>query len=143
MILTPYTIAHNLIGVHEVPGAKSHPLIEWMLSLCSPDGMHSDETPWCSAFVNGVAELCGCARSRSLAARSWLKIGTPVDITLARVGWDVVILSRPPNEWAGHVGFFAAIDSTTVAVLAGNQSDEVNIQRFPLDRVLGVRRIGT
>lgn len=137
----PYNIAYRLIGTREVPGRGANPFIAWCLSTAGGQG--DDEIPWCSAFVNGIAILAGVQRSNSLAARSWLTMGKAVEsINDARVLFDIVVLKRGTQPWQGHVGFYHAHDSTTVAVLGGNQSDTVCVQRFPLGDVLAVRRLG-
>lgn len=148
-IITPYLVALRFVGLAELPGAQHAAAIVAMMQLTDP-GVHDDETPWCSGFVNYVAWLLGVARSKSLTARSWLAIGAPIDLADARAGWDVVILKRNADEppatelrAPGHVGFFSSYDAraNTVTVLGGNQSNRVGLQRFPVSRVLGVRRL--
>ena len=53
----------------------------------------------------------------------------------------VVVLSRPPHAWQGHVGFYLGTDRARrlVQIIGGNQSDAVSIASFSLDRVLGYR----
>jgi hypothetical protein len=41
----------------------------------------------------------------------------------------------------GHVGFYAGTEGSKVLVLGGNQSDEVNISRYPKNRILGIRHL--
>jgi uncharacterized protein (TIGR02594 family) len=138
---TPYDIARRLVGVKEIPGAASHPFILWCISTAGGNG--GDEVPWCSAFVNAIALLTGCQRTNSLAARSWLNVGTRLaSINDARAGSDIVVLKRGTQPWQGHVGFYHAHDSTTVAIVGGNQSDAVSIERFGIGDVLGVVRLG-
>lgn len=148
MQVTAFDVARRFLGTTEVPGPRVNPVILAMLRL--EDGsIVDDATAWCSAFVNFVAWLLDLPRSKSLAARSWLRIGAPVAIADARVGFDVVVLQRgnAPQPGAdmldapGHVGFFAGLDGDTVRVLGGNQGDAVTEARFPVARVLGVRRL--
>lgn len=147
--VTAYTIAARFVGLRETPGALHTPGIVAMLEITDRT-VHDDETPWCSAFVNYVAWLLGVQRSGSLAARSWLTVGTGVSVADARVGYDVVVLSRGPNSppatvlhAPGHVGFYAGRDiiQNTVRVLGGNQGDQVSYENFPMTRVLGIRRL--
>lgn len=148
--MTGYERAQRFIGVHEIAGNKDHPLIVWWLSLCGFDmaSVH-DETPWCSAFVNGMAWDVGLIRTKSALARSWLGAGVPIALSQAGPANDLVILQRgdgvqpgPENMTApGHVGFFAGVEGSMVLVLGGNQTDGVRIARFPLTRVLGYRRL--
>lgn len=158
--MTLYTLAQRYIGIREIAGVASHPLIVWWLSLCSLKDS-ADSVPWCSAFLNGMAWELRLPRSKSAAARSWLEVGTPIDIFAAEVGFDVVVLKRGPEPQPGpevtrgapgHVGLFAGLQMPAgnnlndaavprVLLLAGNQGDEVSISSFPLSAVLGVRRL--
>lgn len=146
--VTAVSIARVFLGTAEVPGAASNPAVLAMLKLDQswPGG---DEIAWCSAYVNYVCWLLGLPRSKSLAARSWLKVGTPVSLTQAEPGFDVVVLSRGsgaqpgPEVLAapGHVGFYLRADGTQVSILAGNQGNKVSEQAFPLSKLLGIRRL--
>lgn len=147
--VTALSIAKRFLGLEEVPGAVSNPAILAMLRLDNkwPSG---DEVAWCSAFVNTVAWLLDLPRSRSLAARSWLLIGTPVELKDARPGFDVVILKRgrEPQPGAevtegasGHVGFFVHAEDGKVFLLGGNQGDSVSIGSWAIQSVIGVRRL--
>jgi uncharacterized protein (TIGR02594 family) len=137
MTLSAFDLAQRFIGVKELPGTASNPLVLAMLKL--DDAWPTDDAvPWCSAFVNFVCWLLRLPRSKSLAAKSWLAVGQAVELPLARVGVDVVVLDR---DGGGHVGFYAGTDGTTVMVLGGNQADGVNVAAFPASRVVGVRRL--
>lgn len=148
MEVTAYSLAQRFVGLAEESGPASNPLILAMLRLDAkwPKG---DDVAWCSGFVNFVAWLLRLPRSKSLAARSWLTVGTPIHLQSAVPENDVVILKRgrgaqPGPETLdapGHVGFFAGLDDATVLVLGGNQSDAVGVARFPARDVLGVRRL--
>lgn len=148
MEITAYEIARNFIGYKERPGNLDNPFITWCLSNVGLVGVH-DEVAWCSAFVSTVFLILGLPRSKSAAARSWLLQGEPVDLKDAKIGWDVVVLKRGDGnqpgpeviQAQGHVGFFAGIDGDNVLLLAGNQHDMVNVTGFPVERVLGVRRM--
>lgn len=140
---TPFDIAHNLVGLQEMPGNETHPFIAWCHSLCPADS-NSDEIPWCSSFVNGICELYGLPRTRSRLARSWMHAGAEVSgLDQARIGWDILVLRRG-EDWQGHVGFFAGWYPTqgTISLLAGNQHDQVSIASFPVEAVLAIRRLG-
>lgn len=143
-----YRIAHKFLGMTEVPGATSNPQILAMLRL-DTSWVQDDQTPWCSAFLNYCCWLADMPRSRSLAARSWLTVGTSIPLSDALIG-DVVVLSRgkPPQPDAsviaapGHVGFFFGLEGTDkVVLLGGNQGDKVSGASFPKSRILGVRRL--
>ena len=148
MTVTPFTLAQRFVGVKEGPGAVNTPLVLAMLQL-DAQWVKGDETAWCSAFVNFVCFLLEVPRSRSLAARSWLTVGTSIPLTDARVGADVVVLKRGtgvqpgPEVLAapGHVGFYAGQTATHVQILGGNQNDSVNVMPFPKARILSIRRV--
>jgi len=143
-----FQLATRFIGVKEIPGSKHNPQVMAMLKLDNawPAG---DEVPWCSAFVNYICWLLGLQRSKSLAARSWLRVGMPVELAQAEVENDIVILKRGgggqpgPDVIAapGHVGFYAGWDDGLIHVLGGNQSDSINVQRYSTTNLLGIRRL--
>jgi uncharacterized protein (TIGR02594 family) len=143
MMITAVDLAQRFIGMKETPGIASNPMILAMLRL-DDSSVQSDEVPWCSAFLNFVAWLLRLPRSKSLAARSWLSVGVPVEpIEGAEVGNDVVVLARGTGA-QGHVGLFMGFGSEgaqTVYVLGGNQGDAVSVATFPRDRILGIRRL--
>lgn len=147
-MITPYSLAKRFDGVKEIAGAIDNPMIMAMLKLDNtwPTG---DEVPWCSAFVNYIAWLAELPRTKSLLARSWLGIGTRLQITQAVQGSDIVVLKRgtgdqpgPEDRTApGHVGFFSFAHDGKVWILGGNQSDKVCVQPYSASLVLGVRRL--
>src|SRR4051794_26749400 len=65
--MTPYNLALRFLGMKELPGHVHNPTIVAMCDLVD-SGVHDDETPWCSAFVNYCNWLLGCQRSGSLRA---------------------------------------------------------------------------
>lgn len=140
MQITAYALARRFIGEREIAGLASNPLILAMLQL-DERTISDDATAWCSAFVGFVAWLLELPRSRSLAARSWLTIGRPVDLDEAIAAFDVVVLSRGSNPALGHVGYFSRTTDGIVDVLGGNQSNAVSVAPFDRGRVLGVRRL--
>lgn len=150
MDVTAFDLAMRYVGVKEISGAKNHPLVQWWLSLCGFSLDAPDEVAWCSAFVNGIAWELRLPRSKSAAARSWLTVGTPVSLDDAKIGFDVVVLQRGGGQQPGpeilaaqgHVGFFGGRPvGGPVQVLAGNQGDAVSVAPFPVDRILGIRRL--
>jgi uncharacterized protein (TIGR02594 family) len=144
-IQTPYDLATRYIGIHELGTDADHPLIQWWLSLCGFPSSVKDEVAWCSAFVNGMCWEFRLPRSKSAAARSWLRVGTAIPLVEARPGVDIVVLSRGTGpqpgpsviDAPGHVGFFAGEGH----LLAGNQGDAVSVAPFDPTHVLGVRRL--
>jgi uncharacterized protein (TIGR02594 family) len=149
MNLTAFQVAQKFIGLKEVSGTAANPFILGMLQLDEP-WPEDDSVSWCSAFVNFIVWVFpGVVRSKSLRARSWLTVGTPVLLADAKVGWDVVVFNRENAsgdpaviDAPGHVGFYAGRDDLGhVIVLGGNQADTVCLAPFQSSAVLGVRRL--
>jgi uncharacterized protein (TIGR02594 family) len=146
--MTAFDLAQRYVGIAELSGDRDHPLITWWLSLSGFKEAH-DEVPWCSAFVNGICWELRLPRSKSAAARSWLEVGRPLGKEEATPGFDVVIIKRglggqPGPEVLnaqGHVGFFAGVEGDHLLILGGNQGDAVNVGRFPVASLLGIRRL--
>ena len=151
MKVTAFDVAQRFVGLKELRGKKHHPLIQWGFMLCSWDSDTPDEVPWCSAFAQIPAHILRLPRSKSARARSWLQVGRPIVDPLdeLRAAYDVVILRRGGGdqpgpeviEAPGHVGFFAGLEERHVLVLGGNQGDAVSIRPYPVERVLGYRRL--
>lgn len=145
-----YFIAERYIGTEEIVGNLDNPLVMAMLKL-DAKWPKNDETPWCSAAMNWWAWHLRLPRSKSLRARSWLRVGRSVPLDQAKVGYDVVILKRGkgkqpgPNviDAPGHVGLFAGLEGNKVMILGGNQGNQVNVSGYTATRVLGVRRLRT
>jgi uncharacterized protein (TIGR02594 family) len=143
MNITAYHIAERYIGIKEVPGTKHNPLILAMLQL-DDKWPESDETPWCSAFINWITWHLRLPRSKKLNARSWLDVGTAIPLKQARPGFDVVILWRGAKDSpSGHVGFFSGAHDNSIFLLGGNQGDSVSVAAYPETRLLGIRRLHT
>ncbi len=140
--MTAYDLAQRFVGeVRELPGAQHHPAIQWAHLLCGLGPDQPDEVPWCSSWLNLIAWLLQLPRSRSAAARSWLHVGTVIELQDAYPGQDVVILRRGTNPAQGHVGLFAGLADGRVYLLGGNQGNAISIAAFPVADVLGVRRL--
>lgn len=140
--MTAYELAQRFVGeVNELPGAQQHPAIQWAHMLCGLGHDQADEVPWCSSWLNLVAWLLQLPRSKSAAARSWLHVGTVIELKDAHAGQDVVVLKRGTNPAQGHVGLYAGHRGDTVYVLGGNQGDAITIAAFPVADLLGVRRL--
>jgi uncharacterized protein (TIGR02594 family) len=150
MQASAYSLALRYVGLEELQEkGQHHPFIQWCHESCGLGLDQPDEVPWCSSFVNRIAWELRLPRSKSARARSWLTVGTPITLTDAEPGFDVVVLKRggenePGPEVLlaqGHVGLFAGLEGEKVLVLGGNQGDMVSIAPFRRDRVLGVRRL--
>ena len=143
-----FDIAQRFVGIEEVGGNVDNPQILAMLKLDNKWPEH-DEVPWCSGFVNYINWLCRLPRSKSLMARSWLTVGQGISLDKAKVG-DIVVIKRGKGDQPGpeittapgHVGFYAGRSDSLIEILGGNQSDTVKVSRYPVSKLLGVRRVG-
>lgn len=130
--------AIDYIGTKEIPGQRHNSTIVGFLQSVA-GWIVDDETPWCSAFMNWVANRAGFEYTGRLDARSWLKAGE--EVKEPKKGDVVIFWRESPESWKGHVGVFVRMDENYVWVLGGNQSNEVNIKPYRRDRVLGFRRL--
>jgi uncharacterized protein (TIGR02594 family) len=140
--MTPFEIARGYIGTTEGPGPANNPVVMEMYASVGHDWVEHDSVAWCAAFVGHCLETAGIRSTRKLTARSYLDWGIPVEITEAQPG-DIGVIPRGASSWQGHVFFIDRIEGAWVWGLGGNQSDAVTIKRYPVSKLLGVRRAGT
>ena len=55
---------------------------------------------------------------------------------------DIGVIPRGSSSWQGHVFFIDRIEGQWVWGLGGNQDDAVNVKRYPVAKLLGIRRAG-
>lgn len=124
-------------GVSEVSGSGANPrIVEYLRSTSLGGAMAAtDETAWCSAFVNFCVEKAGFAGTDSAMARSWLKWGRGADTPVTGC---IVVFERgaPPS---GHVAFYVSESGGKIKVLGGNQGNKVSIIAYDKARLLGFR----
>ena len=139
--MTPFEIARGYIGTTEGPGPENNPVIIAMYASVGHDWVEHDSVAWCAAFVGHCLEEAGIRSTRKLTARSYLDWGVPVEIADAQPG-DIGVIPRGTSSWQGHVFFIDRIEGPWVWGLSGNQSDAVNVKRYPVSKLLGIRRAG-
>jgi uncharacterized protein (TIGR02594 family) len=139
--MTPFDIARSYIGTTEGPGPADNPLIIEMYASVGHDWVEHDSVAWCAAFVGHCLEQAGIRSTRKLTARSYLDWGVPVEVADAEPG-DIGVIPRGSSSWQGHVFFIDRIEGPWVWGLGGNQNDAVNVKRYPVSKLLGVRRAG-
>jgi uncharacterized protein (TIGR02594 family) len=137
--MTPFEIARGLIGTTEGKGPENNPAIMAMYASVGHDWVEHDDVAWCAAFVGHCLEAAGIRSTRKLTARSYLDWGTPVEIEQAQQG-DIGVIPRGRSTWQGHVFFIDRIEGAWVWGLGGNQDNAVNVKRYPVSKLLGVRR---
>lgn len=123
-------------GVEEMPGGNHNErILQYHESTTL--AAKTDETPWCSSFVNWCMERAGVSRTHKANARSWLSWGVPMDEP--RIGC-VVVFKRGLKRWQGHVGFYAGPSGENgVLCLGGNQKNKIDISTYSKSAVLGYR----
>ena len=139
--MTPFEIARGYIGTTEGPGPENNPIIMAMYASVGHEWVEHDSVAWCAAFVGHCLEEAGIRSTRKLTARSYLDWGVPVEIADAQPG-DIGVIPLGTSSWQGHVFFIERIEGAWVWGLGGNQSDAVNVKRYPVSKLLGVRRAG-
>lgn len=129
-------VARGELGIREVPGTKSNPRILEYHRFTTLQA-RTDETSWCSAFVNFCLESVGIPGTRSALARSWLRWGVRIETPVPNC---IVILKRGNEAWQGHVGFLVELSGRDrLRILGGNQGNRVSIATFKRADVLGYR----
>ncbi|MEX0728426.1 MAG: TIGR02594 family protein [Planctomycetaceae bacterium] len=140
-------IAVAEMGVHEnsLPGQHNSRIVEYHQTTTLK--ATTDETPWCSSFVNWVMQQSGRTGTSNALAKSWLNWGVPV--TNPTRGVVVVIKKKTPGMTQAtgsttgfHVGFFIDLSPAHIRILGGNQGDQVKYSNFYLSSydIKGYRR---
>lgn len=125
-------------GVIEGRGKKNNPRVMAYYAKAGHSWVKEDSVAWCAAFACWALEEAGIRSPRNLAAKSFLNWGTA--IKEPKPGC-IVVMHRPGASAAhGHVGFYVGpAGAGHIYVLGGNQSDAVNVKKFPVSRVVGYR----
>lgn len=133
-------ILFSQVGVSEIRGQEDNPeILKYFRESGFLDSSIKDETAWCSAFANWVANKLGIERSGKLTARSWLNVGCQV--STPEPGDVVIFWRESPSSWKGHVAFFINQDEKNIYVLGGNQANQVGLNPYPKERLIEYRRL--
>lgn len=133
--------ALKYVGVKEVPGKGSNPVIMEMAKYLGIQNIYlDDDTPWCALFVSYIAKKVGKPIPFSgyhyLRAASFSNWGKSVRKDDAMFG-DILVFTR---SGGGHVGWYIAETTKTYWVLGGNQGNRVSIVEIAKNRLSAVRR---
>ncbi len=139
------SVALQYLGVKEIPGAKSNPVI---LNMAQQLGLgeiyKNDDTSWCGLFMSFLfkitnkpfPDLKGDAFNY-LRAAWFIGYGNPVTRGDEMLG-DVLIFKRDGGH---HVGLYIAESENTFFVLGGNQGNQVSISEIKKTRLTSARRL--
>lgn len=133
-------IAFGELGQKEIIGVNHN---ERILEYQQMTGLNfgNDEVAWCSIFANWVTLQADLETSNNAMARSWLRVGNKTN--WPQPGDIVVFWRKSRNSVFGHVGFFIGYTKSAKSIycIGGNQDNEVNIQTFPIDRIIEFRSL--
>ena len=138
-------VAASQIGVKEISGAgenNAHPkILQYLASVddLSDIQQSTDETAWCSCFVNWCVERTGQNGTNSARAVRWDDWQDSVNEIDVREG-DLAVFSRKSTTVnGGHVGFFVRFndDKSEILLLGGNQRNAVRYSWYPTDGKIG------
>jgi uncharacterized protein (TIGR02594 family) len=132
--------ARRLVGVKEIPGAKSNPtIIAWAQKLGGwiASFYKDDATPWCGLFM---AHIIGATLpkeplpSNPLGALNWATFGRK--LTSPALG-ALLVFKR---NGGGHITLYQGENDTHYRCLGGNQSDSVSDNDWiAKDRLVAMR----
>lgn len=130
-----FEIAHKYVGVKEVPGPGTHPLIaSWLVNLKA--WWTGDAVPWCGVFCAAVMKEAGLPYPKLyMRAKAWSDYGSLLRRDRLSPG-AILVFAR---SGGGHVGFYAGEDDNYYYVLGGNQGNAVNISKIAKSRCIAAR----
>jgi len=136
-----YAEAAKYLGVKEVTGPKSHPIIKaWIAQSASWLDPDDSETAWCGCFRGAVGRTTGTGIPKEFyRAKSWSRWGDEVPLSDPSQ-WqqgDTIIMARPGGN---HVCVLSFVEGKYAYCLGGNQNNEVNISKYLLSKITHVRR---
>lgn len=131
-----FEYAESKLGIHEIAGAGAHPFIVacHKSTTLGRRLSESDETAWCSSFVNKCMVETDVEGTNSARAKSWL--GWGVELKEPRKGCVMIIRRGVAGH---HVTLFDSLKGGSAIGLGGNQSDSVRRSPYPVSKVLGYR----
>jgi uncharacterized protein (TIGR02594 family) len=135
--------ARQFIGTREVKGPRHEPRILAMAKRAARFlgiAVRDDETPWCGTFAADCV-LTGAGINPppiAVRAKAWATWGVNLGLTIPQPPLGTVAVFG--RDGGGHVGFVVGVHrGGDLAILGGNQGDEVNIRRFPRARLVALR----
>ena len=120
-------VAMREIGQKEIRGPLHNPrIIEYHAATALKAS--TDETPWCSSFVNWCLRQVNIPGTNSAAAVSWINWGKA---SIPKEGAITVIHQIHAAKSGYHVAFFLQDCGSHHRLLGGNQSNRVKASLYP------------
>jgi len=139
--------AYEEVGTKEVPGSGDNPRIVEYHKFSTRDDLigMADSVPWCASFICWVLEKVGLKSTNSKRARSFEDLGEHVSIEDFLPGDILVFYRNGLASGQGHVTIGLKITKSCFGdkayCLGGNQSDAVNVTKYPLNKLTAIRRV--
>jgi len=135
-------IATSYLGVKEIPGKGSNPIIlQWAKNIGVDKIYKDDDMAWCALFFANTMKEAGRPIALEttdlydyIRALKYQHIFTGVENP--GIG-DILIFQRKEG---GHIGFYVGEDESCYHVLGGNQGNKVSIIRIEKSRCVAKRR---
>lgn len=128
---------YKLIGTHEGTKRRPNPVVlEMFKDSGHPEIRDTTAVAWCAAGINSAMERTGNPGTKRLDARSFLQWGEACEM---KKGAVAVFWRVSPKSWQGHVALVDSWDANYIYCLGCNQSDSINVARFPRSKLLGLR----
>lgn len=132
------SVAQSLIGLREVAGPQSSPVImRWVRDTCAPTWYDEDSKAWCALFLNRMLMACQLPMSGGgfalLRAKSFETYGRPLETPALGA---ILVFTR---DGGAHVGLYLGENEYAYHVLGGNQGNAVSAMWIAKDRLTAIR----
>lgn len=142
--------AIKLLGIKEVQGPGDNPtILEWAKKLGVYPAYNHDSIPWCGLGMAYIAKQAGWEPPKDfLWALNWQHFGNAVPLPMFG---DIMVKHRTGGA---HVTMYVGEDTECYHCIGANQSDMVDVVRYPrsvftifrrcpwrINQPVGVRRI--
>jgi uncharacterized protein (TIGR02594 family) len=137
--------AIQYLGIREVPGKGSNPVIMNMAEGLGLKGIYTDDDmSWCAVFIGHLCKVAGKPlpdtkgdKYNLMRAFSYTWWGSEVTKKDAMLG-DVIVKKR---KGGFHVCLYVGESTNTFHVIGGNQSNSVTFAEIKKSEVIAVRRL--
>jgi len=128
--------AVKLLGVKETPRVGDNPtIINWAKELGVYPAYNHDSIAWCGLGMAYIAKQAGWEPPKNfLWALNWRNFGNAVPVPMLG---DILV---KPRNGGGHVTMYVGEDAQCYHCIGANQSDMVNIVRYPRGAFTNFRR---